>query len=133
MKPQSIRQNILVTFMALGFLAVPILETFAAPTAQRVSPQRLTVFVGQGEYRVRIEGNDLGAVDRVLPVDASQTGYMKDVPEVTVRILDKSAGVMTVLIRADSAPESGSRLQLRMMDGQQGYLIPAGLFQFEVR
>jgi hypothetical protein len=117
---------------ALGLLVVAG-SVMAAPQSERVTPQRLTVFVGQGDYRVQIEGSDLAGVDHVVAVDTSQAGYMKDVPEVAVRVLNRTNTGMTVLIRADSAPGNGNRLQLRLIYGGQGYLVPSAQFQFDVR
>jgi hypothetical protein len=132
MKLETYRMRGLLALCSLGMLLIAT-AAWAAPKADRVSPQRMTVFVGQGEYRVQIEGSELNSVNTVVAVDTSQTGYEKEAPEVTVRILNKTSNAMTVVIRADSAPGNGSRMQLRLVYGHQGYLIPSGLFQFEVR
>lgn len=106
---------------------------WAEPMADRVAPQRLTLFVGQGEQRVRIEGEDLEQVDEVVAYDTSTTGQSREVPEVKTRILNVDEGVMTVILRADSAPDNGERLQLALMFGHRGYMIPANLFQMDVQ
>lgn len=104
----------------------------AAPKAEHVSPQRLTVFVGAGEHRVRIEGKNLREVDEVTAVDASQTGFVFEVPEVEARILHAEDDVMIVLLTAESHPERDDYLQLELRFVHQKYMVPAGLFQFNV-
>ncbi len=117
-----------------GLLAMGLTGTvFAEPFADRVSPQRLTLFVGQGEQRLRIEGRDLDQVDSVAAIDTSEAGYSTPVPEVRARVLNATAETMTVVIRADAPPANGKRIQLALMFGHQGYLIPAHVFQMEVR
>lgn len=105
----------------------------AEPFADRVSPQRLTLIVGQGEQRIRIEGRELTEVDSIAAIDTSETGYNNPVPEVQARILNSKDDVLTVILRANSAPANGKRLQLALMFGHRGYLIPANQFQLDVR
>lgn len=106
---------------------------WAEPIADRVAPQRLTLFVGQGEQRVRIEGSDLEQVDEVVAYDTSTPGQSHELPEVKTRILNTEDGVMTVILRADQSPGSRQRVQLALMFGHRGYMIPANLFQMEIR
>lgn len=119
-------------FMLAALMALPG-AAWAGPKAEHVSPQRLTVFVGAGEYRVRIEGENLREVDEAIAVDASQTGYVIEVPEVETRILHAEDDVMIVLLRAKSHPTRDDYLQLQLIYGHQKYMISAGLFQFSVR
>lgn len=104
----------------------------SGPEADYVSPQRLTVFVGAGDHRVRIEGENLDEVDEVIAVDASQTGFIFEVEEVEARILHAEEDLMIVLLRAEEQPERDDYLQLQFRYVHQKYLVPAGLFQFEV-
>lgn len=117
---------------ALALMAL-VGSALAEPFADRVSPQRLTLMVGQGEQRIRIEGRELTQVDSVAAIDTSQAGYNNPVPEVQARILNSTDDAMTVILRANSAPANGQRLQLALMFGHRGYLIPANQFQLDVR
>lgn len=121
--------------MAMACLVLTALPTaaMAAPKATRVTPQRLTVFVGQGEYRVRIEGSELDAVDYVIGVDATQTGYRTELPEIETRILNQTAERLEFVMRAVGMPENGRGLQLHLIYGHQKVLIPANIFQFDVQ
>lgn len=121
-----------------GTLVMAVLMLFpgvgwASPEAEHVSPQRLTVFVGSGEFRVRIEGKHLRQVDVAIAIDASKTGFVFEVPEVEARILHAEDDVMIVLLKATSHPERDDFLQLQLIYGHQKYLVPAGLFQFNVQ
>jgi len=120
---------------ALMVMAILFLPAFAlaAPKADHVSPQRLTVFVGSGEYRVRIEGKNLREVDEAVAIDASKTGFVFEVPEVEARILHAENDVMIVLLKATSHPERDDFLQIEFIYGHQKYRVPAGLFQFNVQ
>lgn len=126
-------QNRLIHAGALTFMLALAATAWAAPFADRVSPQRLTLFVGQGEQRVRIEGSDLDQVDDVVAYDTSSTGRNVELPEVRARIVNAEDGVLTVILRADQRPAGGRQVQLALMFGHQGYLIPANVFQMEIR
>lgn len=126
-------RNAFLGAVALAFFLVAISKAWAEPIADRVAPQRLTLFVGQGEQRVRIEGSDLEEVDKVVAYDTSTPGQSNELPEVKTRILNTEDGVMTVILRADQSPANGRQVQLALMFGHRGYMIPANLFQMEVR
>ena len=126
------RRSCVRALLVVAILFYPALS-LAAPTAGHVSPQRLTVFVGSGEYRVRIEGENLREVDEAIAVDASKTGFVFEVPEVEARILHAEDDVMIVLLKATSHPERDDFLQLQLIYGHQKYRVPAGLFQFNVQ
>jgi hypothetical protein len=114
------------------FVLLPVLAS-AEPKATRVNPQRLTVNSGGSEYRIEVEGTNLSEVDSIIVVDASQTGYVIEVKEVETIIINQSNGSMAFALRSMSRPSRNSRLQVQFVYGHQKYLVPAGLFQFDVR
>jgi hypothetical protein len=129
----GVRGTIFRLTMGALLLVAGGIEAQAEPDATRVMPQRLTLFVGQGEYRVMIEGRELDKVTYVIGVDATQTGYRKELPEIETRIMNKGADRLEFVMRAAAMPQNGRGLQLLLIYGHQKVLIPANVFQFDVR
>lgn len=129
----GVRGTIIKFAMVTLLIAAGVVGVEAEPDATRVTPQRLTLFVGQGEYRVRMEGRDLDQVEYVIGVDATQTGYRKELREIETRILAQTETNLEFIMRAAAAPENGRGLQLILIYGHQKVLIPANVFQFDVR